>query len=378
MKKLLLGCFALVLSLCSTGVLFASEGALPSVSDGTVVADTTGERMVITTNYNQTYVGIILSDDGREVLIDTEDRGKIYLSKANILSIKPARASDVVSGEYVGEGAFTTRYSFTTNALPVKRGENYAMLNLYGPEVHFAVSDNTSLGIMSTWLGSPMALAVKRSFGTADPLLNFSAGALLGTTGYLNNFEGRGGLYFANATYGNRKHNVTVALGYAQGTGGDYSTTVVPSGTYLSNYNYFEPYNFPEDLEVREGTSRVRGPLFSVAGITKVGPKASLVFDSMWGKFRSSRPYNTVETTTIQEPFYDPFTGMYIDGVYSHNVELVEGDGEPVFMFFLMPGFRVERTPNKSFQFNLAGVSFTLEGERISFPFPMCTWFYGF
>ena len=375
MKKLLLGCFVLVLSLCSTGVLFASEDAFPSVSEGTVVADTTGERMVITTNYNQTYVGIILSDDGREVLIDTEDRGKIYLSKSNILSIKPARATDVVSGEYVGEGAFTTRYSFTTNALPVKRGENYAMLNLYGPEVHFAVSDNTSLGIMSTWLGSPMALAVKRSFETADPLLNFSAGALLGTSGYLNDFVGRGGLYFANATYGNRKHNVTVALGYAQGSS---RVDVLPSGNYVDNNPGFYIDEYLDSDVLIQDKSRFSGPLFSVAGITKVGPKASLVFDSMWGMFRSSRPYNTVETTTIQEPFYDQFTGMYIDGVYSHNVELVEGDGEPVFMFFLMPGFRVERTPNKSFQFNLAGVSFTLEGERISFPFPMCTWFYGF
>ena len=375
MKKLLLGCFVLVLSLCSTGVLFASEDAFPSVSEGTVVADTTGERMVITTNYNQTYVGIILSDDGREVLIDTEDRGKIYISKANIRSIKPAQASDVVSGEYVGEGAFTTRYSFTTNALPVKRGENYAMLNLYGPEVHFAVSDNTSLGIMSTWLGSPMALAVKRSFETADPLLNFSAGALLGTSGYLNDFVGRGGLYFANATYGNRKHNVTVALGYAQGSS---RVDVLPSGNYVDNNPGFYIDEYLDSDVLIQDKSRFSGPLLSVAGITKVGPKASLVFDSMWGMFRSSRPYNTVETTTIQEPFYDPFTGMYIDGVYSHNVELVEGDGEPVFMFFLMPGFRVERTPNKSFQFNLAGVSFTLEGERISFPFPMCTWFYGF
>jgi len=375
MKKLLLGCFALVLSLCSTGVLFASEDAFPSVSEGTVVADTTGERMVITTNYNQTYVGIILSDDGREVLIDTEDRGKIYLSKSNILSIKPARATDVVSGEYVGEGAFTTRYSFTTNSLPVKRGENYAMLNLYGPEVHFAVSDNTSLGIMSTWLGSPMALAVKRSFETADPLLNFSAGALLGTSGYLNDFVGRGGLYFANATYGNRKHNVTVALGYAQGSS---RVDVLPSGNYVDNNPGFYIDEYLDSDVLIQDKSRFSGPLLSVAGITKVGPKASLVFDSMWGMFRSNRPNNTVETTTIQEPFYDPFTGMYIDGVYSHNVELVEGDGEPVFMFFLMPGFRVERTPNKSFQFNLAGVSFTLEGERISFPFPMCTWFFGF
>ena len=56
----------------------------------------------------------------------------------------------------------------------------------------------------------------------------------------------------------------------------------------------------------------------------------------------------------------------------------MDGDTEPVFMFFLMPGFRVERTEKKAFQFNLAGVSFQSEGERYSFPFPMCTWFYSF
>ena len=332
-------------------------------------------RMVITTNYNQTYVGIILSDDGREVLIDTEDRGKIYLSKANILSIKPARASDVVSGEYVGEGAFTTRYSFTTNALPVKRGDNYAMLNLYGPEVHFAVSDNTSLGIMSTWLGSPMALAVKRSFGTADPLLNFSAGALLGTTGYLNNFEGRGGLYFANATYGNRKHNVTVALGYAQGSS---RVDVLPSGNYVdSNPGFYIDEYLDSDVLIQD-KSRFSGPLLSVAGITKVGPKASLVFDSMWGLFRSSLPENTAITTVLQEEVWNPVTGEFVPGIYSHSVQLVEVESDPVFMFFLMPGLRVERTPNKSFQFNLAGARVTVDGVQYSFPFPMCTWFYGF
>ena len=33
------------------------------------------------------------------------------------------------------------------------------MIGLQGPEVHFAVSDNLSLGIMATWIASPLALA---------------------------------------------------------------------------------------------------------------------------------------------------------------------------------------------------------------------------
>lgn len=335
--------------------------------------DTTGQRMVITTNFNQSYVGLIISDDGREVLIETEDRGKIYISKANILSIKPAGSNEVVMGEYVGEGAFTTRYAFTTNALPVKRGDNYAMLNLYGPEVHFAISDNTSLGVMSTWLGSPMALAIKRSFATDNPMLNFSAGALLGTSGYLNNFEGGGGLYFANATYGNRKHNLTVAAGYAHVSPGTVDMTLAAPGVYVDNSSYFDSYNLP-GAYTKQQKVVTRGPLLSIGAVTKVGPKASLVFDSMWGMFKSNRPYNEATTVTLQEPNWN----IGFPGLYEHTVTLQEGDSESVFMFFLMPGFRVERTPNKSFQFNLAGVSFSLDRERVSFPFPMCTWFYGF
>jgi hypothetical protein len=115
--------------------------------------------------------------------------------------------------------------------------------------------------------------------------------------------------------------------------------------------------------------------MFSIGAVTKVGPKASLVFDSMWGMFRSNNRYNETTVTMLQPPMYIP---PYTPGIYQHDVTLVDGDDEPVFMFFLMPGFRVERTENKAFQFNLAGVSFTNEGDRISFPFPMCTWFYGF
>ena len=339
-------------------------------------------RRVITTVNNQTYVGIIVSDDGREVLIETELLGKIYILKSDIRSIQPLeRSQDVQNGEFVGAGAFTTRYAFTTNALPVRKGENYALLQLYGPEVHFALTDRLNLGIMSTWIGSPMVLAAKYSMPTSDPMLNFSVGGLVGTSGYLNNFEGSGGLYFGNATYGDRNHNVTFAVGYAHLSPGLSNEMLVEKGTYFSTWDYFDPYN-PEFSEGRiEASQRntARGPLFSIAAVTKVGPKASLVFDSMFGSFRSNNRYNEATTTELVPPYYDPITGYLITpGQYQHDVRLVDGDTEPVFMFLLMPGFRVERTEKKAFQFNLAGVSFKSEGVRYSFPFPMCTWFYSF
>ena len=46
------------------------------------------------------------------------------------------------------------------------------MINLYGPEVHFAVHKDFSVGVMSTWIGSPLALALKYTRGTANPKIN--------------------------------------------------------------------------------------------------------------------------------------------------------------------------------------------------------------
>lgn len=86
---------------------------------------------------------------------------------------------DIVAGQYIQAGPFSTRYSFTTNALPIVKGENYALVNLYGPEVHFALSDQFSLGVMSTWIASPLILAAKYSLKTNNELLNFSVELLL-------------------------------------------------------------------------------------------------------------------------------------------------------------------------------------------------------
>ena len=44
----------------------------------------------------------------------------------------------------------------------------------------------------------------------------------------------------------------------------------------------------------------------------------------------------------------------------------------------LMPGMRFQKSEDKAFQISLTGVIGSTDGERYSFPIPMCSWFYKF
>lgn len=270
---------------------------------------------------NSEYIGNIISDDGREILIKTSNLGKIYIPKSQIKKIEEIEdEKSILRGEYNDAGPFVTRYTFTTNALPLKKGSNYAIINLYGPEAHFAVADNFSVGVMTSWIGSPFVLALKYSIKTNKENVNFSLGTLLGTSSYVNSFKGYGGLHFGNITFGDAKKNMTFAAGYG----------------YISSGNTYY------DNGIEQNSSELNsGPVFSIAGITKVGTKASFIFDSMIGVFNS-------------------------------------GSTQDVAML-LMPGMRFQTTDKKAFQISLAGVTvFTDNSGTYTFPLPMLSWFYKF
>jgi hypothetical protein len=315
-----------------------------------------------------TYIAKIISDDGREILIDTKNLGKIYIPKADIKSItKIENEKNIIYGEYRSEGPFTTRYAFTTNALPIEKGKNYTLVNLYGPEVHFAVTNHLNVGIMSTWIGSPIALALKYTIPTKNENLNFSIGSLIGSSGYLNGFKGFGGLYFANMTLGNRESNLTFAFGYANFSSGNERRIFSP-GVYVTNQSYLSSYDVSSSIV----KPIIHGPMFSIAGITRVGSKVSFVFDSMFGFFNSNGTYN-VDTKTLEEAGWDPINGAYVSGKYQHTVTSVK-----TIAFFIMPGMRFQTDEKRAFQFSLAGVSVRRDTYNSSFPFPMCSWFMKF
>ena len=45
---------------------------------------------------------------------------------------------------------------------------------------------------------------------------------------------------------------------------------------------------------------------------------------------------------------------------------------------YFMPGMRYQQTDKKAFQFALAGVSVWQDGQNITFPLPLLSWFFKF
>lgn len=331
------------------------------MSQAQTPTDSSKQLYVVLKTNGVEYVGYILQDDGREVLMETEKLGKVYIPKADIKEIRPVKKEkDFIDNHYKSNNPFTTRYSFTTNALPVNKGENYYLLNLYGPEFHFAVSDRLNIGVMSTWIGSPIALALKYTFPTQNEKINYSVGTLIATSGYISNFSRFGGLHFANMTFGDRDQNLTFAGGLLHWHGGKYMLEV--PGTY-SQFAYDYP------MESISNPDLV-GPMFSVAGFVRIGKKASFVFDSMLGSFSRNVLSNNYQY------IYDGNTGM------STNTITRISENRQTLAFFMMPGMRINRTEKSAFQFSLAGVSVRQKINGVvntySFPLPLCSWFYTF
>lgn len=359
--------------------LFLLASQWNSLSAQVEPADTNLYRVV---KYNkQEYIGRILNDDGREVLLETSSLGKIYIPKSEIQSITIIhREIDFVNDEYRGIGVFTTRYQFSTNAFPLQKHENYALINLYGPEVHFSVSKNFSIGVMATWIASPIVLALKYTIPTRNEKLNFGFGTLLGSVGYLNQGKGFGGLHWAMATYGDRKNNVTLSLGYS------YLNTGLQSGEQM-----YEPGNYPITLTngywgfpnltpIQFKTPTTKAPILGLAGIASVGKKASFVLDMM---FIFGKKIEQSRSQTYQY-VYDPSTG---DPSYTYvgPINSIEKTTNSVNCL-IMPGMRFQKSEHTAFQVSLAGIIGkstiqtigSLQTTRYSFPVPMCTWFYKF
>ncbi|MEN9743617.1 MAG: hypothetical protein RLZZ65_1422 [Bacteroidota bacterium] len=339
-------------------------------------------KFLIVRNNGIEYVGIILSDDGREILLETHTLGKIYIPKSDVKSISKVDAvSDFKAGEFLGQGIFTTRYQFTTNSFPIEKGDNYALVNLYGPEVHLSVAKNFSVGVMATWIASPIALAFKYTLPTQNPKLNFGFGTLLGSSGYFNQGKGYGGLHWAMATYGTRRSNATFSLGYAYFNSAfnfNSNNTYYTPGTYaavLQNGIYSFPQ--PELQSYQNEVGNFKSPVIGFAGITPVGKKASFIWDCMIITGSTRKVFDNQDV----QYFYDPNTGQPSYVVYGDPFVNVKSTNT-----ILMPGMRFQKDQHRAFQVTLAGVigkrtiqnSTTTTVNRYSFPVPMLSWFYKF
>lgn len=319
-----------------------------------------------------TYIGKILSDDGREILIETEKLGKIYIRKSEIRSIELIDSKkDYALGVYVGTGVFTTRYQFTTNAFPIKRRENYAAINLYGPEVHFSVADNLSVGIMNTWAASPLALSLKYTFETSNEMLNFGVGSLIASSGFFNKANGFGGLYYGMMTYGTRRNNFTISAGYLHFDWNFFSKRFYPSGVYNLS-------NIPDRISMGWDNS-LKGPIFGAAGSFALNDRVSIIFDMFYTT-------NSLNRYLQQSTYIEQGGETLVSYEKPSITRTIENS-----LFVIMPAMRFQKKENMAFQFSLSGVigktsstnfyspnSPETNKDEFSFPIPQCTWYFKF
>lgn len=314
--------------------------------------DTTNqEKVIIELNDGTQKIGIIISDDGREILLLTSNIGKVYINKSNIKSIRPINNEDIVEedGLVTTISPFQTRYYFTTNALPVKKKEGYTMIHLYGPEIHYGLTDNFSIGIMTTWIASPFVLAMKYTIPTKNEKLNFGLGSLLGSSGYLFQFRGWGGLQWGMVTLGDKINNITVSLGVS------YINTGGINILYRPGVYDYQNGEYPNSYEEKKPT--LVAPVIGVGGIVKLSSKLSFIWDSML----------FLPKGTIKENNYEHIDNKEI-------VTIVEQERSGALLY-LMPGLRFQNAPDKSFQIALAGVTYWEDGDSFSFPVPTVSWF---
>ena len=268
----------------------------------------------------------ILKEDEREIYVRTKDGRTFYIPQHMIKKVEEVKSSDFnARGKYVGEDRFATRYFITTNGLPVKKGEHYIQWNIFGPDFQFGVAENLSLGIMSSWLGTPLIGSIKWSTKLGERS-QLGIGGLLGTGSWLAPDYG-GALPFASLSFGDRSKNIAFSGGY---------------GAVWTNGN-------------TSGRAIV-----SVAGMIKVGPNISLVFDSF------IMPPGAVQSYTYTDYVYNPQTGDYTEVQQT-------GTYRDPGIALLIPGIRWHQSEGKAFQFGFTGV--ITDGEVLPFPIPMVQWY---
>jgi hypothetical protein len=197
---------------------------------------------LVVKNDGTRFVGQIISSDAREVLIRTSDRGDVAVPKHEIRSITEYSPSDDRLKEI-----FATRYFLTTNGLPMDEGDSYIQWTLIGPDVHFGLKNNRSIGVMTSWVASPVIISYKYSAEISERR-SYALGVLAGST--LWNFS----------------DGVRIALPYASYTMGDK----------MSNISFSAGYG----VAYYDGESGGQA-MFSVAGMHKISRSGTFVFDSL-------------------------------------------------------------------------------------------------
>ncbi len=167
---------------------------------------------LITTNDGGEFIGKVISDDGREVVIMDRNKGKVILPKYAIKNMEIASQNNVVGNNIFHPNPHPSRYLFSPSAIALKKGEGYMnwfYFLLF--QMHYGITENFSAGITTSWLLAPTMLNLKYTVPVAD---NFSV-AVGGEVGKLYIYDDNVvSVGFVTGTYGTAESNISLNIGY--------------------------------------------------------------------------------------------------------------------------------------------------------------------
>lgn len=183
------------------------------------------------------HCGTLVADDGREITLNTPDKGKVIVPKSDIVSMdeapegttskamtdSPDRVYDAV------RSAQATRYNYAPSAIPLNKGEGYSHLNPLGFNVTVAPVRNTMAGLSVSWFG--LGANLKQSFQLSDKVWTSVGGQA--TLSWGDYGIGRS-TAFANATYGDEQTHITVIGGTSLGGDIDGMTPILGAAVSIA------------------------------------------------------------------------------------------------------------------------------------------------
>lgn len=266
-------------------------------------------KMVVIKNDGTVYTGFILEDDGRELLLNTEEIGKIYIPKSSVKKIqthadyikdqqkepedktieepkdpveevKMEEPKDTVIAAVEEEdyaSRITTKYIQSDNAYPLRRGEAFVKLMPVGLEAQIPLRKNWSMGVMTSYLGAPLALKSKVSFMLFDSSyisVDMMYGSMIFGSLFGSSASDGGGVASVGYTFGNRKTNFTIRGGYGM------IHQVRSTGFWDDTTGFF--------IEGPEEFSLLHYGIANFGGIINISDKLDIVMD-LTGAFGSGR-----------------------------------------------------------------------------------------
>ncbi len=214
------------------------------------------------------YNGYILEENAREILMDIDGLGKMYIPKFSIKSIEAFDSSKIENGEIKEERLTNRNYMFNRSVLPFEEKKlSIDLPNLLFAQVNYAFNKNIRVGIFTSILATPLGLNIGLSYPLSKDLYiggDFNYGGFFLLANGNNGGSGSGNNSYipnivnikAKLTSGNIDKHLTIAGGYTVFSEKEtsYTTTGLIRSellrTNLLSFSFCGAYKISKNLSV--------------------------------------------------------------------------------------------------------------------------------